>query len=243
MKNDKYWVIIPAGGTGMRFGHALPKQYVEIEGKTVLEHSMDAFRYLPHLQGVVITHPLNDPYISDLSFDFPVPVIKVVGGELRFQSVANGLNNLRNKADVEDWILVHDAVRPCLHPEDLNKLITTLRDDSVGGILAAPVKDTLKRTDAEGRIIDTVDRSHCWHALTPQMFRYGVLMKAIDSVIEQNMTVTDDAQALQLLGYSSRVVAADHPNPKLTYTQDFLLIGHLLKNLIKNQLRRPVCIA
>lgn len=217
-----------ASGHGARFGNTVPKQYLEIAGKTVLAHSIDVFQKLPHIQGIVITHLPDDPFIAQQPLESTVPIWTVAGGAQRFDSVGNALSHIRTHATEQDWVLVHDAVRPCLHESDLAKLIVTLQSDLVGGILASRVKDTLKRTDSSGRILDTVDREQCWHALTPQMFRFGILDKAIQVILQRQIVVTDDAQAVQLLGYSPRVVEADHPNPKLTYSQDLPLIEYLL---------------
>lgn len=231
--NDNKWIILTASGQGTRFGNTLPKQYLDIAGKSVLAHSIAAFQDLPRIQGIVITHMPDDPHIAHQVLESAVPIWKVAGGAQRFESVANAMSHIREHASAEDWVLVHDAVRPCVHQSDLEKMIVTLQADPVGGILASRVKDTLKRTDTMGRIIDTVDRENCWHALTPQMFRFGILDKAIQAILQRQIMVTDDAQAVQLLGYSSRVVEADHPNPKLTYSQDLPLIEYLLgrKNL------------
>lgn len=223
------WIIMTAGGHGARFGQSLPKQYTEIANQSVLGHSIACFNALPRVQAIILPIPSGDPHIHQQSLETPFPLITVTGGKTRYLSVANALNAIREQAEPDDWVLVHDGVRPCLHPHDLEKLFASLQSDSVGGILATPVKDTLKHVREDGRITQTVPREHLWHALTPQMFRFAILDKAIAHVIEHDIEVTDDASAIECLGMTPKIVEAEYPNPKLTTPQDLPFIEQLLK--------------
>ena len=149
-----------------------------------------------------------------------VAVRAVHGGQERADSVLAGINALRNDCVDSDWILVHDAARPCLDPIDLQRLLDTLRDDPVGGLLAAPVFDTLKRADAAQRVGATVAREHLWRALTPQMFRYGVLVRALNEAAQRGVMITDESQAVELLGLQPRLVVGSSDNLKITLPED-----------------------
>lgn len=223
------WVIITAGGQGVRFGQNGPKQYIEIAGKPVISHSLAVFDCLPNVQAFVIPLPKMDGEFDQTILMSPFPVMKVSGGQTRMLSVANALNKIRQHAAPDDWVMVHDAVRPCLHPHDLQKLYVTLTADPVGGILAKPVTDTIKKVQSDNRIIQTVPRQDLWQALTPQMFRFSLLDEAILHAIEHELTLTDDASAMEALGYTPTIVCAEYPNPKLTTTRDLPFIEHLLE--------------
>jgi 2-C-methyl-D-erythritol 4-phosphate cytidylyltransferase len=147
----------------------------------------------------------------------------VTGGAERGQSVRNGLEALREWAGPDDWVLVHDAVRPCLCTEDLDRLLAELDDDPVGGLLAVPVRDTLKQADATGRVATTVDRAQLWHALTPQMFRLGLLCDALQSALARGLRVTDEAAAMEAAGFSPRLVEGRADNVKITRPEDLAL--------------------
>ncbi len=227
-KKDSLWVIIPAAGSGQRFGESVAKQYIMLGDKTILEHSMS-----PFLRNNAVTHIMVALSEEDSTFK-QLPVAKhskvqtVIGGQSRSESVFNALTALKHKANPQDWILVHDGARPCLHDEDLNALITTLMDEKVGGILAMPVADTLKF--AQNNMIEkTVSRAHLWHALTPQMFRYQVLLNALSDCLDNQIEITDEASAIEQAGYHPKMVKAQYPNPKLTHPSDRQLIALLLQ--------------
>lgn len=227
--SKRCWVIIPSAGIGTRMHADSPKQYLPLAGRMVLEHSLSIFSGLSDVQKVVVViHPDDHLFQHiDLS-DYHDKVMKTTGGSERCLSVLKGLQALENLADDEDWVLVHDAARPCVTEEDIRLLIDTLNDSDVGGLLAIPVKDTLKRADDANSITETVDRSQLWHALTPQMFRYGQLKQAIEHAIEHDHQITDDASAIELLGLQPMIVEGSPTNIKLTYPKDLLFAEKLL---------------
>lgn len=221
-----YWVVIPASGTGLRFGQLLPKQYWSLAGKTVLEHSLDRFLDKKWVKGVIVAISATDHYFPQLPCAKHPKVITVQGGQTRSHSVLNALHSLQVCAKPEDWVLVHDAVRPCLHEQDLNALLQ-LHEDPVGGILAAPVADTLKRVQSK-EIQETISREALWAAQTPQMFRLQLLVDAICHAHDAKIEITDESSALEAMGYHPQIIRTSHPNPKLTYAADLSYIELLL---------------
>jgi len=221
------WVIVPCAGMGKRFVGGVPKQYIQINQKTILEHSLSCFLNHPLIKQIVLVMHAQDPYYGSLKIMHHPKVHCVLGGKERYHSVLNGLDYLKNNAHQDDWVLVHDAARPCLQVVDLNNLIESLREDKIGGILAMPVSDTLKSVK-NNVIQNTLLRETLWHALTPQMFRLQVLTKAYTYCIRSNIVVTDDSAAVEHLGLQPKIVPAFHPNPKLTYSQDLPYIERLL---------------
>lgn len=226
-ETQDYWVVIPAAGMGSRFSSEIPKQYIKIHHKTVLEHTLSLF--LPHnwIRKIVVTLSSDDLFFKQLPISHHPKVTCVIGGDSRQDSVSNALSYLKTVAQNEDWVLVHDAVRPCLHQKDLSSLLFHLKEENVGGILAAPVHDTIKFV-VEKEITQTVNRENLWHALTPQMFRLGVLTEAYNQSKEFNAALTDDASAIEQIGLMPKVVRAQYPNPKLTYERDFAILSMLL---------------
>lgn len=223
-----FWVIIPASGLGTRFSEKMPKQYISLLGKTIIEHTLNLFIQLPWVQKMVIPIAIDDSKFNQLPISLNPKVQTVIGGETRAASVHNAMRYLQDKAKPNDWILVHDAVRPCLHQDDLKQLISQLQDDDVGGILATKVSDTLKLSQNH-KIVQTIPRTHVWQAQTPQMFRYKVLFDALSWCQENNHNITDEASALEAVGFNPTVVQAKHLNPKLTFEQDLKLITMMLK--------------
>ena len=219
---QKYWAVIPAAGVGKRMQADRPKQYLELHGRTVLEHSLSRFLDHPQISGVVVAVSDGDPYWRDLGIEHPKLAV-ASGGEERCHSVLNALEVLRAQAGAEDWVLVHDAARPCLRREDLDHLILTLSEHPVGGLLGLPVADTMKRTAADDIVIETVAREHLWRALTPQMFRLGELHDALDMALKNNRLVTDDASAMELAGKAPKMVEGHGDNIKITRPQDLVL--------------------
>lgn len=222
------WVIIPAGGTGSRFSNERPKQYWQIQDLTILEHSAEVFLSSGLFKEIVIAVPENDIHYAQLPIAKNPQVSKVPAGDIRMKTVLNALAYLQAKAKPDDWVLIHDAVRPCLHHDDLLTLIDTLQNEEVGGILASPVQDTVKYIHSNKEITHTVDRTPLWSALTPQMFRFKLIQDALRHCDSLNIQVTDDASAIEHFGFKPKVVMAMHPNPKLTYSKDLRFIAHLL---------------
>lgn len=216
-----YWAVVPAAGVGKRMGADRPKQYLPLAGKTVIEHSLQRLCDIAAIQAVVVAISQADGYWENLAVSAKVQ--PTLGGEERFHSVFNALLHLQGQAEANDWVLVHDAARPCVRPSDIEKLMYTLAAHPVGGLLAASVRDTMKRADHQGQVAETVSRSGLYHALTPQMFRYGVLFKALEQVLQQQLNVTDDAQAIELQGLQAVLIDAHADNIKITHPQDLAL--------------------
>lgn len=223
-----FWVVVPAAGVGRRMGAALPKQYLALAGRRVIEHTLARLAAHPLIRGVVVALADGDDHWEGLSLDLPVPLVRVTGGEERCHSVLNALDHLTVKGDGQDWVLVHDAARPCLRPEDLDRLITELAEDPVGGVLGVPVRDTMKRAGSDGRIRETVDRNGLWHAQTPQMFRLDPLRDALRSALDAGVAVTDEAQAMERAGFSPRLVEGHADNIKITRPEDLALAEFFL---------------
>ncbi len=230
MSHQNKWLIIPAGGSGLRFGESIPKQYLSLSGKTVLEHTLSLFLKRHDIAKVVISLAANDVYFSELAIAKHPKIQTVLGGKTRAESVINAMTWLKEFAASNDWVIVHDSVRPCLHVEDLIRLMEVLQDDDVGGILATPVSDTLKLGE-NNYIQQTVSRSNVWQALTPQMFRFQKLLQALLLCKEKGLTVTDEASALEAAGCNPKLVSAKHANPKLTFEKDLKLIALMLQTL------------
>lgn len=226
---NNFFAIVPAAGIGTRMQADKPKQYLPLLGKSVLEHTLQQLADYPRIKKVVVIINPNDFYWETLKFSFKDKILLATGGNLRIFSVLNGLLKLQNIAKTGDWILVHDAVRPCIQHADIDKLITNLQDHAVGGLLATPVKDTLKHIDANG-MLKTIDRHNLWQALTPQMFRYGKLLEAIKNAIDQQKMVTDDASALELIGEVPKLIEGRADNIKITYPEDLVLAEKILES-------------
>ena len=225
----RYWAIVPAAGVGKRMGGAIPKQYLEVAGKAVLQHTLERLLSVERLTGIRVALGAEDGYWPDLPCARHPRIQTAPGGRERADSVYSALLSLEEEARPDDWVLVHDAARLCLTRGDVLKLIETLSDDPVGGILALPVSDTLKAVDATGLITGTPDRSLIWRALTPQMFRYGRLRKALADAAEQGKLVTDEASALELAGYQPRIVEGRPDNIKITRPEDLPLAAFYLE--------------
>ena len=227
-QKDQYWAVVPAAGSGQRFGSATPKQYLTIAGRPLIEHTLGRLLQEPRIERVVVALSEDDPRWSSLSLANHTRVITTQGGAERYLSVLNGLQALDGLANENDWVLVHDVARPCLLAADLQRLIETLADDAVGGLLAEPVTDTVKQVDADGRVEQTLDRSHLWRAQTPQMFRFGALRDALRQVVEQGGMVTDEAAAMEAAGHKPKQVAGSRCNLKVTLPEDFAMAEYYL---------------
>lgn len=221
--------VIPAAGAGRRFGAALPKQYLSLAGKAIQQHTLDRLTGMPELSRVVVAIAADDERARTLPYARPERLQFVTGGGERMDSVMAGLEALQAAgAGPDDWVLVHDVARPLLRPEDVRRLLAELADDPVGGLLANPVRDTMKRSDSSGRIDSTVCREQLWHALTPQMFRLGLLLRALRSARDEGVVVTDEAAAIERLGLQPRLVSGARDNLKITFPDDLPLAEALL---------------
>ena len=230
-KKQNIWVIIPAAGVGRRMGTDTPKQYLLLNEKTVIENTLEVFNTHDSIFEIVVAVSKEDEYWPSLDLNLSKPLHKVNGGTERCDSVLNGLKFLEDKAENNDWVLVHDAARPCLRKEDLTLLLETLQEHEVGGILAVPVRDTMKRSIGENIIKETVERENLWHALTPQMFRYGLLKDALVSALNNNEVITDEASAIELAGYQPVLVEGHADNLKITRPEDLALAAFFLRQV------------
>jgi 2-C-methyl-D-erythritol 4-phosphate cytidylyltransferase len=227
----RYWAVIPAAGSGMRMGSSIPKQYLSLAGHPVIEHVLGILMTEPRIEGVTVAVAADDPYWQRyLLAPRAKPVRIASGGETRARSVLNALMTLRDELDDSDWVLVHDAARPCLHPRDLSLLMQVIGDDAVGGILAAPVADTLKRVDEERLVTATPERTDLWRAFTPQMFRYGLLMEALESAIRDGEAPSDEASVMERRRHPVKVVEGRSDNIKITRPDDVALAEAILKH-------------
>ncbi|MDX1592728.1 MAG: 2-C-methyl-D-erythritol 4-phosphate cytidylyltransferase [Gammaproteobacteria bacterium] len=214
----RHWVVIPAAGQGTRMGRGQPKQYLPLAGEPLLAHVLRRFVGHPAVSGIVVALAPGDTAWEGIDAALREAVTVVDGGAERADSVRRGLAALVDRGDEHDWVLVHDAARPCLRRDDLDALLATLDDDPVGGILAVPARDTLKRVTG-GRIAETVPREALWHAQTPQMFRLGLLRDALVA----HPDVTDEAMAVERAGHVARVVEGHADNLKVTRPEDLAL--------------------
>jgi 2-C-methyl-D-erythritol 4-phosphate cytidylyltransferase len=230
-QRPQIWVIVPAAGSGRRMGGgAMPKQYLPLAGRTVIEWSLRAFLRRADCRAIVVVLAADDERWSGLSVTQDPRVVIARGGAERSDSVRAGLDAMAARAADQDWVLVHDAARPCLRDEELARLIQVLSDDAVGGLLAAPVVDTLKRADDSDRVRETVPRTSLWRALTPQMFRYGLLRRALAAAASGRVSVTDESQAIEALGLQPRLVAGDADNIKITVVDDLARAERILQS-------------
>jgi len=225
----EFWAVIPAAGTGSRMQSDIPKQYLQLNGKTVIEHTLDAFCENKKIKGIVVAVSEQDTWWKSLAISSHPKIKTTLGGAERCHSVLNCLQFLSGMATADDWILVHDAARPCINSEDIDHLINKLADHPVGGLLALPVRDTMKRADVDNVVTETVSRDGLWHALTPQMFRLSGLTSALQRAIEHKQIVTDESQAMELMGLKPLLVEGQAGNIKITRKDDLALAGFYLR--------------
>lgn len=222
------WVVIPAAGVGRRFGGTTPKQYLDLAGRTVLERTLEVFLGHPTIAGVVVALGAEDGWWADSVFADHPRISRATGGAERCHSVANALNLLAGTAHPDDWVLVHDAARPCLRRADLDRLLAALVGEPVGALLAVPLHDTVKQADSANCCERTLPRSALWRAYTPQAFRIGLLQRALAEADERGLAVTDDAGAVELLGLKPRLIEGHADNLKITRPEDLPLAAFFL---------------
>lgn len=236
------WAVVPAAGRGSRMHSEIPKQYMRLRGQSVLHLTLSRLSTLTQIDGIVVALASSDIEQADgLWHQQPLAdktgILTCVGGKDRYLSVLNALDRLASLARADDWVLVHDAARPCVRAADIVRLIETLADDSCGGLLAAPVRDTLKLADTAGRVRSTLDREQVWMALTPQMFRYGLLKQALQLAAEKAIAVTDEASAIEYLGHAPRLIPGATDNLKITHPADLELAAMILDAQDREQKR------
>ncbi|SHO55379.1 2-C-methyl-D-erythritol 4-phosphate cytidylyltransferase [Vibrio quintilis] len=215
-------VIIPAAGAGRRMKADIPKQYLEVSGKTILEHTINKLLSHPATGQIIVAVSDEDPYFEQLTVAQHPDVRRVSGGKERSDTVLNALSDLLERQSV-DWVMVHDAARPCIRHEDISRLVDELSDEECGGILAVPVRDTMKRSDQTAHIKHTVERAMLWHALTPQLFQASVLHQALIEAKASGIAVTDESSALEWKGYHPRLITGHADNIKITQPEDLAL--------------------
>lgn len=225
--HHKIWAVIPAAGSGSRFSKTELKQYQQIQDLTVLEHTVVRLNQLP-LAGYVLAIGAQDDVAKTLRFSHPEKAHFCPGGAERVNSVLNALSYLEAFAAEEDWVLVHDAARPCVTQECLQRLVNTAIQENCSAILAIPVRDTLKYVAQANTIAKTVSRDHLWQAQTPQISRLCILKHAIEKALQDDMTITDEASALEYVGEPVKVVQSRSDNIKITYADDLELARLIL---------------
>ena len=216
--------VVPAGGSGARFGSGAPKQYSVIAGKTVLEHTLIALRKCAAIERIFVNVQHDDAHAEAVTKNHANVTLLRSAGSTRAETVQSALNDISKQVRRDAWVLVHDAARPCVSRVDLDRLIALAGAHPVGGLLASPVSDTLKRATAQNEITETVPREAMWRAQTPQMFRYETLAHALAS----SPNVTDEAQAIEALGMSPLLVAGSARNIKITLAEDSELASYYL---------------
>lgn len=220
---QSYWAVIPAAGVGKRMQADRPKQYLPLGNKTVIEHTLDRLLSMPAISGVVVAISEGDEYWPALNYQSDKPLLIAHGGKERSDSVLNALQLLQHQAGKQTvWALVHDAARPCVRTADIQRLIEQASTEQ-GGLLALPVRDTMKRAGPADAIDHTVEREGLWHALTPQMFRLDLLLAALLQAQQQHQAITDDASAMELAGYRPQLIEAHEDNIKITRAFDLQL--------------------
>lgn len=242
------WAVVPAAGIGSRMQAAIPKQYLRINGQTVLSLTLARLSAVADIKRIMLVLSADDRHwtrhnsVHDPDRD---KVLTCAGGDDRWQSVLNGLDALADIAAPDDWVLVHDAVRPCVRIDDILRLLALTRTDSAtdsstdsttdsaGGLLALPVSDTLKRADGTGTVLSTVDRTDLWAACTPQLFPFARLRQALREASAAGVTLTDEASAMEWAGAKPQLVPCHKDNIKITYAEDLALAELILQAQVR----------
>ncbi len=219
----RLWAVVPAAGSGSRMASAVPKQYLRLGEQCIIEHTLQRLANSGRVAGIVVAIAAGDSHWQGVKLP-AIPVETAAGGAMRHESVLNALCHLQDRVAANDWVLVHDAARPCVRGADIGRLVQELWEDETGGLLGMPVADTMKRVSQnDQRVQETVSRKGLWHALTPQMFRRGELQAAIEAVVDAGFAVTDEASAMEYCGRRPRMVCGARDNIKITTPQDLEL--------------------
>jgi len=211
-------------------GAEIPKQYLSVCGRPLAEHTLTALLSVPSIVSVRVALSVNDAHWDRVDAAIRNRVQRVTGGDSRAHSVLAGLQSLHDCAADDDWVLVHDMARPCISVAAIERMIATLDNDPVGGLLAIPVVDTLKRSDADERVVETVARETLWQAQTPQLFRYKTLLDALAAGLERGVPITDEASAIELHGLQPKLVHGDAENMKVTVPGDLMRVEQILRS-------------
>jgi 2-C-methyl-D-erythritol 4-phosphate cytidylyltransferase len=221
------WCVVPAAGRGVRAGGDLPKQYQLLAGRPLIEHTLERLAAHPRIGGLLVTLAATDRHWPGIAVPGGKPVITAVGGAERSDSVLAGIDALPASVAADDFVLVHDAARPCVRLADIGRLVGQV-DGTDGGLLGAPLRDTLKHADAQGRSESTEPREQRWRAFTPQVFRRGPLAAALREAARRGLKVSDEAMAMELAGFRPLLVEGAEDNIKVTTAADFALAEFLL---------------
>jgi 2-C-methyl-D-erythritol 4-phosphate cytidylyltransferase len=217
--------IVPAGGSGARLGAVIPKQYLELAGFSVLHHTVKALSSVAAIEHIFVAVQSDDSRAQTICKSFDRVSVLPTAGSLRGETVSNTLNAIQKQVHRNAWILVHDAARPCVSVDAVERLIEACKSHPVGGLLALPVADTMKRANTANEVVETVSRDQLWRAQTPQMFRYETLQHALNAAPD----ATDESQAVEAIGLSPKLVMGGATNIKITYPEDIALAAHFLK--------------
>lgn len=229
------WAIVPAAGIGKRMLSSTPKQYLPLNNHPVIEYTVNTLLANQNVSGLVIALQADDEYWEEVNIHSDKPLLRTVGGAERADSVLNALEKLHQYEQFNaetDWVMVHDAVRPCLRQHDIDKLVTEVADDKNGGLLALQVRDTMKRQQSnatQAAVETTVDRENLWHALTPQYFPANGLKMALESAKQKGAVITDESSAMELAGFSPFLVQGHEDNIKITRPDDLRLAALYLQ--------------
>tara|TARA_B100002003_G_scaffold90857_1_gene84861 strand:+ start:1067 stop:1783 length:717 start_codon:yes stop_codon:yes gene_type:complete len=222
------WAFVPAAGSGVRMGVMTPKQYLMLHNRPLLWWTLDRLSCQPEVTGVLVGISADDSYWSDLKWHSGKMIGTVNGGDDRARTVLNGVEKLLEVGESEDWVLVHDAVRPCVTNNDISRLIAeVVASECRGGLLGAPIADTIKQV-SKHRVRTTVDRSQLWRALTPQLFPLGLLHQALSNAIKEGVAITDEASAVERVGFPPLMVEGRSDNIKITHPGDLQLAEVIL---------------
>lgn len=222
------WAVLVAAGSGSRMKAIRPKQYLELAGKSVIERSLRALEASEPVSGILVVISVEDSYWQSLDLKCSKPMRIAHGGNERADSVLAGLTALTSEVGEDDWVLIHDAARPCLTPEHVQRLEGGLMGHECGGLLAVPLRDTVKQVEGD-EVSGTLDRAQLWKAQTPQIYRYRLLVDALQSARSRNINVTDESMAMELAGYRPRVVEGSEDNLKITVPEDIALAEFLVR--------------
>lgn len=227
MMRHALWCVVPAAGRGTRVGGSMPKQYMPLAGRPLIEHTLERLAAHPSIAGLLLVLGPGDSQWSEVDSIGSKPVRTAIGGAQRSDSVLAGIEALPGEVAADDFVLVHDAARPCVRLDDISRLID-LGGAGDGGLLGAPLRDTLKRADAAGCSEQTEPRELRWRAFTPQMFRRAPLSAALREAARRGIAVSDEAMAMELSGFAPRLVEGAEDNIKVTTATDFALAEFLL---------------
>jgi 2-C-methyl-D-erythritol 4-phosphate cytidylyltransferase len=222
------WVVVPAAGSGARFGAGLPKQYQSLAGRPLIAQTLMRLLAHPSIEGAMVALAPDDRHWATLALRFDKPLLTCAGGADRADSVLAALRALPATVADDALVLVHDAARPCIRHADLDRLIDAAQDDLVGALLALPLRDTLKRADAQARVLATEPRERLWRAQTPQAFRRGALTRALELAHGDGAAITDESMAMERIGLQPLLVEASEDNIKVTVAADLALAGRIL---------------